>query len=210
MRTILAALFLLLLTLSVLPALAGDGDQAAAAPPAVYKIDPDHSGVGFSIRHFVSNVPGRFRDFDGSIHYDKLNPAASSVELTVRAASIDTGNGDRDEHLRSADFFEVQKFPTITFTSTEVKAREANVLEVTGDLTMHGATRPVTIPVRILGTVKTPNGEKAGFEAIFTLNRKDFGISWNRVLDASGAVLGDEVKITIEVEASRQVVPAAK
>jgi polyisoprenoid-binding protein YceI len=183
----------------------------AAAEPAVYKVDPDHSGVGFTIRHFVSNVPGRFRDFDGSIRYDKLEPAASSIELTVRAASIDTGNNDRDEHLRSADFFEVQKFPTITFTSAEVKARDANLLEVTGDLTMHGATRRMTIPVQVLGTVKTPNGEKAGFEAVFTLNRKDFGITWNRVLDASGSVLGDEVKVTIEVEASRQVVvPAAK
>jgi polyisoprenoid-binding protein YceI len=182
----------------------------AAAEPAVYKIDPDHSGVGFTIRHFVSNVPGRFRDFDGSIRYDKLEPAASSIELTVRAASIDTGNGDRDEHLRSADFFEVQKFPTLTFTSTEVKARDGNVLEVTGDLTLHGTTRRIAIPVQVLGTVKTPNGEKAGFEAIFTLNRKDFGITWNRVLDASGAVLGDDVKVTIEVEASRQVVPAAK
>ena len=182
----------------------------AAAEPAVYKIDPDHSGVGFTIRHFVSNVPGRFRDFDGSIRYDKLDPAASSVELTVRAASIDTGNNDRDEHLRSADFFEVQKFPTITFTSAEVKARDANVLDVTGDLTMHGVTRRITIPIQVLGTVKTPNGEKAGFEAIFTLNRKDFGITWNRVLDASGSVLSDEVKVTIEVEASRQIVPAAK
>jgi len=193
--------------LLLLPALAA---AQPAAQPAVYKVDPDHSGVGFTIRHFVSNVPGRFRDFDGSIHYDKLSPAASSIELTVRAASIDTGNGDRDEHLRSADFFEVQKFPAITFTSTEVKARDANVLEVTGDLTMHGVTRRLTIPVQVLGTVKTPNGEKAGFEAIFTLNRKDFGITWNRVLDASGSVLSDEVKVTIEVEASRQVVPAAK
>jgi polyisoprenoid-binding protein YceI len=192
--------------LLLLPALA----SPANAEPAVYKIDPDHSGVGFTIRHFVSNVPGRFRDFDGSIRYDKLDPAASSIEFTVRAAAIDTGNNDRDEHLRSADFFEVRKFPTITFTSTEVKARDANVLEVTGDLTMHGATRRITIPVQVLGTVKTPNGEKAGFEAIFTLNRKDFGITWNRVLDASGSVLSDEVKITIEVEASRQVVPAAK
>ena len=128
----------------------------------------------------------------------------------MRTASIDTGNGDRDQHLRSADFFDVQKFPTLTFTSAEVKARDANILEVTGDLTMHGVTRRITIPVQVLGTVKTPNGEKAGFEAIFTLNRKDFGISWNRVLDASGSVLSDEVKVTIEVEASRQVVPATK
>jgi polyisoprenoid-binding protein YceI len=199
MRTLLSALLLALFV----PAL-------AAAEPAVYKVDPDHSGVGFTIRHFVSNVPGRFRDFDGSIRYDPLDPAASSVELTVRAVSIDTNNNDRDDHLRSADFFDVQKFPTLTFTSTEIKPKEAGLLEVTGDLTLHGVTRRITLPVQALGTVKTPNGEKAGFEAVFTLNRKDYGITWNRVLDAGGAVLGDEVKITVDVEASRQVVPATK
>lgn len=182
----------------------------AAAEPVVYKVDPDHSGVGFSIRHFVSNVPGRFKDFDGSIRYDKQSPAASSVELTVRAASIDTGNNDRDEHLRSADFFDVKSFPTLTFTSTEVKVKDANSLEVTGDLTMHGVTRKVTLPVELLGTVHTPNGEKAGFQAVFTLNRKEFGIVWNRALDAGGTILGEEVKIDVEIEGNRQTVPAAR
>jgi polyisoprenoid-binding protein YceI len=180
----------------------------ARAAPAVYKVDPDHSGVGFTIRHFVSNVPGRFRDFDGSIRYDRQDPAASSIELSVRAASIDTANNDRDEHLRSADFFDVKKFPTLTFTSTEVKARGADALDVTGDLTIHGVTRRATIPVEVLGTAKTPNGEKAGFEALFALNRKDFGIIWNRVLEAGGSVLGDDVKVTIEIEGNRQVVPS--
>jgi len=180
----------------------------AAAEPAVYKVDPDHSGVGFTIRHFVSNVPGRFRDFDGSIKVDKQDPAASSVEFTVRASSIDTGNDDRDDHLRSADFFDVQKFSALTFTSVAVKAKDADTLEVTGDLTIHGVTRRVTIPVEVLGTARSPNGEKAGFEAVFTINRKDFGITWNRVLDAGGTVLGEEVKITIDVECNRQIVPA--
>jgi polyisoprenoid-binding protein YceI len=179
-----------------------------AAEPTVYKVDPDHSGVGFSIRHFVSNVPGRFDDFEGTIKYDKLAPAASGVEFTVRTASINTGNADRDEHLRSADFFDVKKYPILTFTSTEVKGRDANTLDVTGDLTLHGVTRRVTIPVTFLGTVRTPNGEKAGFEVVFTLNRRDYGVTWNRVLDAGGTVLGEEVRITIEVEASRQTVPA--
>ncbi len=96
----------------------------AAAEPAVYKVDADHSGVSFSIRHFVSNVSGRFRDFDGVIKYDKSNPAASSVEFTVKTASIDTTNNDRDEHLRSKDFFDVQKFPSLTFTSTQVAAKD--------------------------------------------------------------------------------------
>lgn len=190
--------FLQALTLALLlPAL-------AAAEPAVYKVDADHSGVSFSIRHFVSNVSGRFRDFDGVIKYDRANPAASSVEFTVKAASIDTTNNDRDEHLRSKDFFEVQKFPTLTFTSTQVVAKDGTTLEVTGNLTLHGVTRPVTFPVSLLGTVKTPRGEKAGFEASFKIDRKEYGILWNNVLD-SGPVLGDEVKINIEIEANRQV-----
>jgi polyisoprenoid-binding protein YceI len=197
------ALLLPALLLALLPA-------PAAAEPAIYKVDPDHSGVAFSIRHFVSNIPGRFRDFDGSIRYDKLSPGISSVELTARVASIDTGNNDRDEHLRSADFFDAQKFPTVTFTSSEVKAVDADTLEVTGDLTLHGVTKRITIPVEVLGTVKTPNGEKAGFQALFTVNRKDFGITWNRVLDAGGTVLGEDVKIDVEIEGNRQVVPASK
>ena len=176
----------------------------ASAEPAVYKVDADHSGVSFSIRHFVSNVSGRFRDFDGVIKYDKANPSASSVEFTVKAASIDTTNNDRDEHLRSKDFFEVQKFPTLTFTSTQVVPKDGTTLEVTGNLTLHGVTRPVTFPVSLLGSVKTPRGEKAGFEATFKIDRKEYGILWNNVLD-SGPVLGDEVKITIEIEANRQV-----
>jgi polyisoprenoid-binding protein YceI len=188
-------LYALVLTL-LLPAV-------AAAEPAVYKVDADHSGVSFSIRHFVSNVSGRFRDFDGVIKYDKVNPAASSVEFTVKAASIDTSNNDRDEHLRSKDFFEVQKFPTLTFTSTQVVAKDATTWDVTGNLILHGVTRTITFPVSLLGTVKTPRGEKAGFETTFKIDRKEYGILWNNVLD-SGPVLGDEVKITIEIEANRQ------
>lgn len=190
--------FLQVLSLALLlPAL-------AVAETAIYKVDADHSGVGFSIRHFVSNVPGRFRDFDGVIKYDRQNPAASSIEFTVKAASIDTANNDRDEHLRGKDFFDVQSFPNLTFTSTQVTARDADTLEVTGNLTLHGVTKPITIPVEVLGTVKTPNGEKAGFESAFTINRKDYGIVWNRVLDA-GSVLGDDVKVSISIEGNRQM-----
>jgi polyisoprenoid-binding protein YceI len=191
-NTPLRALALLLLS----PAL-------AVADPVIYKVDVDHSGVSFSVRHFVSNVSGRFRDFDGVIKYDKANPAASSVEFTVRAASIDTTNNDRDEHLRSKDFFDVQKFPTVTFSSTQVAAKDGTTLNVTGNLTLHGVTRSITLPVSLLGAVKTPRGEKAGFETVFKIDRKEFGIIWNNVLD-SGPVLGDDVKVTIEVEANRQ------
>lgn len=181
----------------------------ALADTAVYKVDTDHSGVSFTIRHFVSNVPGRFKDFDGAIKYDKQNPAASSVELTVQAASIDTDNDDRDNDLRSPNFFDVAKFPTLTFTSTGVKPKDADTLEVTGDLTIHGVTKRVTVPVEILGTIATPRGEKAGFETSFTVNRKDYGIVWNRVLDTGGAMLGDDVKINIAIEANKQGAPKA-
>ena len=181
----------------------------AAADPATYKVDPSHSAVSFTVRHFVSNVPGRFREFEGVIKHDKQKPEASSVNFTVQAASIDTDNNDRDEHLRGADFFDVQKHPTLSFASTSVKAKDANNLEVTGDLTMHGVTKRVTIPVEFLGSVKGPRGEKAGFETSFTVNRKDYGIVWNRVLDA-GPVLGDDVKVTISIEADRQDAQPAK
>ena len=196
-RTLVSAVTLAL----ALPAL-------ALAEPVTYKVDADHSGVNFTIRHFVSNVPGLFNDYDGTIVYDKDNPAASKVEFTIKAASIDTGNEDRDKHLRGSDFFDVEKFPAMTFASTGVKAQDKDTLEVTGDLTMHGVTKRVTLPVDFLGTVKTPNGEKAGFETNFTVNRKDYGIVWNRVMDA-GPILGDDVKVTISVEADRQQ-PAAK
>jgi polyisoprenoid-binding protein YceI len=182
----------------------------AAAAPVAYKVDTDHSGVHFTVRHFVTNVPGRFKDFEGTIRYDRQNPAASSVAFRVQAASIDTDNADRDNHLRSPDFFDVEKFPTLTFTSTAVQARDAGTLQVTGDFTLHGVTRTITIPVEVLGTVATPRGEKAGFETTFTVNRKDFGITWNRTLDAGGAILGEDVKVTVAIEADRQAEPAAK
>jgi polyisoprenoid-binding protein YceI len=182
----------------------------AVAAPIVYKVDSDHSGVSFTIRHFVSNVPGRFKDFDGVIKYDPQNPAASSVNFTIQASSIDTDNADRDNHLRGDDFFSVEKFPTLTFSSTSVKAVDADTLEVTGELTMKGVTKKVTVPVDVLGSVKTPRGEKAGFETAFKLDRKEYGITWNRALDAGGAVLGDDVKINISIEADRQAETPAK
>jgi len=174
----------------------------ASAAPVVYKVDPDHSSVGFSIRHFVSNVQGRFKDFDGTVKYDKQNPAASSVEFTAQVASIDTDNKDRDNHLKSPDFFDAAKFPTMTFTSSSVKAKDANTLDVTGNLTIHGVTKTVTIPVSVLGTVAAQGREKAGFESNFTIDRKDYGVQWNRVLDTGGTMLGNDVKIVVSVEAN--------
>jgi polyisoprenoid-binding protein YceI len=178
---------------------------AGAAETIVYQVDRAHSSAGFRVRHFVTKVPGQFRELTGTIEYDRQNPAASRVELTVSAASIDTGNEERDTHLRSPDFFDASSFPYLTFASTVVRAMDADTLEVTGELTIRGVPRRITIPVELLGTFPTPSGEKAGSETRFTVNRLDYGITWNRMLDA-GTILGDEVEIHIAVEADRQPV----
>ncbi len=177
--------------------------QAPAAAAAVYAADLDHSSVAFSIRHFVTPVPGRFRDFSATFRYDPDAPARSTVEFRVKAASIATDNDDRDAHLRSADFFDAARFPELTFASTSVRALDATRFEVTGDLAMHGVVRRMTLPATLLGRVATPQGEKIGFETTFTLDRRDFGLTWNRVLEGAGALLGNDVKVTISIEATR-------
>ncbi|HEX9730982.1 MAG TPA: YceI family protein [Thermoanaerobaculia bacterium] len=173
----------------------------AWAEPTTWEVDPAHSSVGFSVRHFLTPVPGTFNEFSGTAVYDPDNVAASSVELTVQAASIDTKNDDRDKHLRSADFFNVAEHPTLSFKSDSVKAAGEGELHVTGKFSLHGVTKEITVPVEVLGVMDTPMGRRAGFLVEFTIDRKDYGITWNRALDQGGAVLGDEVKITISVEA---------
>jgi polyisoprenoid-binding protein YceI len=181
-------------------AVAQGAATAAPAGPKTYAIDRSHSSVGFRIRHLVSNVDGRFKDFAGSVTYDPAAPEKSNVEVTVQAASIDTDAPRRDEDLRSENFFDVAKHPTITFESVSVRKKSATELDVTGDLTMHGVTKRITIPVEVLGTIPFRGGEKAGFTASFTVDRKDYGIVWNRALDTGGGLLGDEVKVTINLE----------
>lgn len=167
-----------------------------------YSVDKVHSTILFSIRHLVAEVQGKFTKFDGKMVYDEKNPSASSVDFTVDAASIDTNNERRDGHLRSPDFFDVAKFPTLTFKSEKVVAKGKDTFEVTGPLTMRGVTKTVTVPVKVLGLMDTKEfGRKAGFQATFTLNRKDYGIVWNKTLDAGGLVLGDDVTVTINLEA---------
>ncbi|HLA79915.1 MAG TPA: YceI family protein [Vicinamibacteria bacterium] len=177
-----------------------------------YSVDKTHSDLSFQIRHLVGKVRGSFGDFSGTINADATKPEASTVEFTIKAASIDTANEDRDKHLRSADFFEVEKFPEISFKSTKVKLLGKDRYEVTGDFSMHGVTKPLTLPVSFLGSGKDPWGnERAGFETTTTLNRKDFGIVWNKTLDAGGLVLGDEVSVSITLEAlKKKEAPAAK
>jgi polyisoprenoid-binding protein YceI len=164
-----------------------------------FTIDPAHSEVTFQIRHLVSQVRGRFNDFAGTIQMDPKNLPASSVEFQIKAASIDTNQADRDKHLRSADFFDVEKFPEITFKSKSVKAAGKDTYNVTGTLTMHGVSKEVTLPVTYLGQANM-RGVRAGFATATTLDRKDYGIVWNKALDNGGGILGDDVKVEINLE----------
>jgi polyisoprenoid-binding protein YceI len=171
---------------------------AAAAQPATYKVDPVHSSVSFTVRHFVSEVEGRFKDYAGTIKYDAQHPADSSVQFTVQAASIDTGNDSRDKDLRSDNYFGVEKFPTLSFVSSKVAPKGSNAFDVTGNLTIHGVTKTITIPASFLGEMQTKMGQRAGFRSAFDIKRGDYGIT-------SGAgIVGDDVSITIRVEAVRQ------
>ena len=177
----------------------------------VFTIDKGHSSATFKVRHMMANFTGRFTDFAGTINIDRAKPAASSVEFTIQAASIDTDSEGRDKHLKSADFFDVEKFPTITFKSTEIKpSGKKDVYDVTGDFTMHGVTKRITLPVTALGFGKNGRGMPvAGFEIETTLNRKDYGIVWNRNIDEGGILLGDDVKIAVNIEAIARPVEAA-
>lgn len=179
---------------------------AALAAPAVaaetYNIDASHANVGFKIRHLMSQVTGHFRGFEGTVHIDRDDPEASSVEFTIQANSIDTANEKRDGHLKSPDFFDVANHPTITFKSTSVKPTGDDVYEVTGDFTMHGVTKSIALPVKVLGEMTDPWGnQRIGFEIEATLNRKDYGITYNQVLDQGGLMLGEEVVVGINLEA---------
>jgi polyisoprenoid-binding protein YceI len=183
--------FLAAAVLAASPVLAAD----------VYTVDKVHSEALFTVKHMMSRVTGRFNDFTGTINVDPANPAASSVEFTINASSIDTDNADRDKHLKSPDFFDVEKTPTITFKSSKVTPAGNNKYNVDGPLTIHGVSKQVTLPVEFLGFGKDPWGnDRAGFAIETTLNRKDFGILWNKALDQGGYVLGDDVKVVINLE----------
>ncbi len=179
---------------------------AAIAPAAdVYTVDGAHSDVNFKIRHLISKVTGRFDGFTGTVTVDFENLDASSVQFTIDAASIDTANEDRDKHLRSADFFNVEKFPEITFTSSKITKVGGNDYAVTGTFTMLGVSNKITLPVTYLGEIKDPWGNtKAGYELSTTINRKDYGMEWNKALDAGGFILGDEVEISIGLEMAKK------
>ena len=174
---------------------------------ATWQIDPAHSSVGFMIRHLtVSNVKGNFNKAQGVVMIDDQDITSLRVEISIDASSVDTGHAQRDEHLRGPDFFDVAKYPTITFVSKKVSKTDMNRLRVEGELTIHGVTKAITVEVEgPTSEIKDPWGNfRRGATATSKINRRDFGITWNKVLDTGGLVVGDEVNIYVEVELVRK------
>jgi polyisoprenoid-binding protein YceI len=170
-----------------------------------WNIDTIHSTVGFTIRHLmVSKVHGLFTKWQGSLEWDDQNPAGASAQATIDVSSIDTREPGRDTHLRSPDFFDAEKFPQITFKSTKVEPAGAGEFKVTGDLTMHGVTKPIVLDVEYAGSANHPQmGQRIGFSAKTSINRKDFGVIFNMVLDSGGLALSEKVEINIDVQAGK-------
>lgn len=177
----------------------------AALSADTYTVDSTHSEVSFRIRHFVSQTPGKFSDYAATFELDPKNLESSKVDFVIQAASIDTDDDDRDKHLRSEDFFGVETHPTLSFRSSKIRNVGGDRFEVTGTMSIRGVEKVITVPVEFLGFIKDPwGGERAGFESTFTINRKDYGIEWNKALDAGGVVLGEEVKVTLNLELVKQ------
>ena len=187
--------------LSLLLAFALPPTGSAQAKPVAYDIDPVHSNVQFTIRHIFSKVTGSFTKFSGKVVYDADAPATSTVTAEIDANSINTMNERRDGHLRSPDFFDTAKYPTLTFVSAKVTPGADGTLKVEGTLTMHGVAKPVTLDASYLGAGPGPGGApRIGFEASTSVNRKDYGVLWNKTLDQGGTLLGDVVQISIAIE----------
>jgi polyisoprenoid-binding protein YceI len=175
----------------------------AIASASTWSIDPDHSNIGFKVRHLmVSNVRGNFNTFTGTVELDDKDITRSKVNVSIDTASVNTNVQKRDEHLRSADFFDVAKYPTMTFVSKKIAKVDDNRFKVTGDLTLHGVTREVVLDMDGLSPEsKDPWGNlRRGTTATTTINRKDYGLTWNAVLETGGVAVGDEVAITLEIE----------
>lgn len=166
-----------------------------------WKVDSAHTTVGFSVSHLFTSVQGRFDQFEGTIVFDPANPEATVVRGTVEAASINTNNDKRDKHLRSGDFFNAKQFPKLRFESTKVTVTEGRNGKIAGNLTIHGVTRAVVLDVKFLGSGKDPWGNvRAGFRAELTIDRRDYGLNWNELLETGGFLVGDEIEIRIDVE----------
>jgi polyisoprenoid-binding protein YceI len=188
-------------------------DTTAAAPAAVnpdlaaltgdYTIDPSHTTLGFVARHaMVTNVKGTFLDFSGSLHLDGSDPSASTASIDVKMESIDTGSPDRDGHLKSADFFKTDEFPTMTFRSTSAESLGGDDYRITGDLSILGVTKPLTIDLEFNGAAKDPFGnERVGFEGKAEILRSEWGLTWNAALETGGVLISDKIKLNFDISA---------
>jgi polyisoprenoid-binding protein YceI len=167
-----------------------------------WRIDPSHSHVEFAVRHLmISTVKGRFADVSGTLIGDETNPENASIDITIPVGGIDTHESQRDAHLRSADFFDAERHPDITFRSTRIDRAGSDTYTVTGDLTIRGVSRPITLTVHAGGRGRDPwGGERVGYTATTRINRKDFGLNWNQALETGGVLVGDQVAISVELE----------
>ena len=194
----------LLLAPALLLGAAVPGAAPKPAAPVTWQIDVTHSELTFRIRNLMSRVNGTFGTWKGTIVADPGNLAGGSVNVEIQTASIDTRNERRDNHLRSADFFDATNHPTITFRSTRVQTGRGGALKIHGDLTIRGTTKAVVLDGRMLQVAGTPGHRRIGFEASTTIDRMDYGVTWNRAAEGGGLTLGDDVEISIAVEAAEQ------
>jgi len=180
--------------------------SSSVASADTYKIDNSHSSVNFKIKHLaISNVKGSFTNFDGTFEYTPGHPEQWSVEAVIKMDSVDTGDEDRDDHLKNEDFFQVEKYPTMVFKATGAVMDGDDEFEMKGTLEMHGITRPVTLEVEFNGAITDPWGsERAGFSATTKIDRKDWGLSYGKVLEGGGLLIGNEVKISLEIEGVKE------
>lgn len=196
---------LTILALALLPLAAAAQEPAPAPDPYLYEIDAGHTDITFKVRHFtVSNVRGDFGTFKGTVRYNPDDLADSGVEVEIDAGSIDTGHGQRDEHLRSADFLDVENHPTLLFKSTRVE-QGPDGMTITGDLTIRGVTKEVSFPFEMVGPITDPLGmQRMGVEGELTIDRRDWGLEWSRAMETGGLFVGHEVKIELSAEAARK------
>ncbi|MFD7893836.1 YceI family protein [Streptomyces sp. NPDC059743] len=188
-----------------------EADPALAALTGEYTIDPAHSTISFTVRHaMVTNVRGSFTEHEGTLNLDGSNPAASTATIDVSIASVDTGMPDRDGHLRSADFFDAETFPKMSFRSTSAEQIDAETYRVTGDLTIKDVTRPVTIDLEFHGSATDVYGnERVGFEGSASILRSEWGLTWNAALETGGVMVSDKVKLNFDISAIKKAPEAA-
>ncbi len=179
--------------------------------PTTWQIDAAHSAAEFAVKHLmIATVKGHFADVQGTVTVDERNATAAAVDVTIGVASIDTRDAKRDAHLKSADFFDAEKYPAITFKGTRINGSVEGEFKLMGDLTIRGVTRAVTLDVQSSGRATDPwGGERAGYAATTRINRKDFGLTWNVATEAGGVLVGEDVKISIEIELVKQAAQAA-